>query len=47
VIEPKINKRFDPEFASLVTSSPVDNLRLKDVTVIWERERKLNEIGLC
>jgi len=47
VIEPKINKRFDPEFASLVTSSPVDNLRLKDVTVIWDRERKLNEIGLC
>ena len=46
VINPKIDKRVDPEDACYATSSQIDTFKLKDVTIVWERERKLEEIGL-
>ena len=45
VIEPKINKVLDPEYACVISSSPIDTLLLKEVTTAWVRDLKLKELG--
>ena len=45
IIDPKIDKKLDPEDACIV--SPIyGKPKLKDVTQMWSRDKKLEEIGI-
>ena len=47
ILDPKIDKKFDPEQLCYTTSSGLnlpDSSRLKDVTLEWVREEKLKEL---